>query len=74
MQFESVSAALTMNGHGVFVWAVFAVSAVVIVGMLLLPALSSRRLLESQRSQQGDAGEAAAPTVRIEEVNNASGS
>ena len=74
MQFDSLSAALAMDGHGFYVWAVVVVSTVVIAGMLLVPILSSRRLLERQRQQQTETLEPAAPTVRIEEVNNASGS
>ena len=77
MQFDSLAAALAMDGHGPYVWAVVAISTVVIVGMLLLPTLSSRRFLAEQRraSAAGRTPEqVAAPTVTIEEVHNAPGS
>jgi heme exporter protein D len=74
VQFESVAAALAMDGHGVYVWTVVAVSAAVIVAMLLMPVLSSRRQLERHRHDGEIEPEVSAPRVRIEEVNNASGS
>ena len=73
MQFDSLSALLHMDGHGVYVWSIVIVSALVIVGLLLIPALSSRRFLTAQRTSLQAAPQAAAPEVRIEEVNNAPG-
>jgi heme exporter protein CcmD len=76
--FESLSQALHMAGHGGYVWTVVALSALVITGLLLGPAAASRRTLTQLRShagqQQGGRQSEAAPAVRIEEVNNASGS
>jgi len=76
--FESLSQALHMAGHGGYVWTVVALSALVIAGLLLGPAMASRRTLAQLRLQAGarqGAGQSdAAPAVRIEEVNNASGS
>ena len=77
MYFDSFAAALLMDGHGVYVWTVVAVTALVVIGMLLLPVLSSRRFLAGQRVVQhrGAASpEVSAPTAIIEEVNNAPGS
>ncbi len=73
MYFDSLQAALAMDGHGVYVWAVVAASVVICVGLLVLPARSARRFIAELRVD--DAPEPrAAPSVRIEEVNNASGS
>ena len=58
MYFDSVSAALTMDGHGVFVWTAYAVTTVVILSLLLVPGRRQRRLLrqlagELRRSESG---------------------
>ena len=58
MYFASVSAALTMDGHGVFVWTAYAVTTVVILSLLLVPGRRQRRLLrqlagELRRSESG---------------------
>ena len=78
MQFDSLAAALAMDGHGAYVWAVVVITTLVIGGLLLLPIRSSRRFLDEQRQliHQGQAAERApaAPVVTIEEVNNASSS
>jgi heme exporter protein D len=80
VQFDSLAAALAMDGHGPYVWAVVFASTLVIVGLLLLPTLSSRRLLREQRSISGspmreyrEQADAPAPTAVVEEVNNAPG-
>ena len=77
MQFDSLAAALAMDGHGPYVWTVVVVSVVVIAGLLLAPASSSRRFLREQRTAMGRGAqgpaERAAPTAVIEEVNNAPG-
>jgi heme exporter protein CcmD len=65
---------LNMGGHGVYVWSVVVISVLVIVGLLVLPAMSSRRFLASQRGAVEAEPVTAAPVVRIEEVNNAPGS
>ena len=77
MQFESVAAALAMDGHGVYVWTVVAVTVVITAAMLLLPGLAARRLLDEQRGllrAETVEEERPAPTAIIEEVNNAPGS
>ncbi|GAB3277281.1 heme exporter protein CcmD [Parahaliea aestuarii] len=44
MYFDSLHAALAMEGHGPFVWAAYAITAVVLLTLLLSPVLRSRRL------------------------------
>ena len=77
MYFDSFAAALAMEGHGAYVWAVVVVSSLVIAGMLLLPSMASRRFLREQRALLGSSeargSESSAPTATIEEVNNAPG-
>lgn len=45
MYFESVSAALSMDGHGAFVWSAYLITIVVLAGMLLAPWRRQRRTL-----------------------------
>lgn len=80
VQFDSLAAALAMDGHGPYVWAVVVVSTLVIAGLLLLPTLSSRRFLREQRGLLGEQmqqpltePDSPAPTAIVEEVNNAPG-
>ena len=73
MYFDSLQAALTMDGHGVYVWSVVAVSVLVTAGLLVLPARSARRFIAGLGVDEAPAPKAA-PSVRIEEVNNAPGS
>ena len=73
MQFETLAAALHMDGHGIYVWSVVVVSVLVVIGLLLIPAISHRRFLAALRDAPRNESRAA-PSVRIEEVNNASGS
>ena len=80
MQFDSIAAALAMDGHGIYVWSVVVVSILVTAGLLLQPSLSARRFIDEQRSHLRREGaveappERAAPTALIEEVKNAPGS
>ena len=58
MYFDSFSAALSMDGHGVFVWTAYAVTIVVLLFLLLAPGRRQRRLLrqlagELKRSDSG---------------------
>ncbi len=46
MYFESLDALLYMDGHGAFVWAAYFITAVVVIGMLLLPRRREARLLK----------------------------
>ena len=51
MYFDSVAAALAMDGHGAYVWFVYAVVTLVIAWMLLAPVLRGRRILAQARAQ-----------------------
>ncbi len=62
-----------MDGHGVYVWSVVVVSVLVCAGLLVLPARSARRFIAGLSEGEAPAPQAA-PSVRIEEVNNAPGS
>ena len=58
MYFDSVSAALTMDGHGAFVWSAYAICLLVLVSILLAPRRRQRKFLrqlagEQKRQQQG---------------------
>ncbi len=58
MYFDSLGAALAMDGHGVYVWSAYAISLVVVVLILLVPRRRQRRFLrrlagEQKRQQQG---------------------
>lgn len=45
MYFENFESLLYMDGHGVYVWAAYAVTLVVVIGMLIAPLRRRRRLL-----------------------------
>ena len=45
MYFDSLQAALNMDGHGAFVWSAYAITAVVIVLILVRPGRRARRAL-----------------------------
>ena len=47
MQFDSFSAAVTMGGHGGFVWAAYAITFVVILVMIVRPVLSTRSVQDT---------------------------
>lgn len=51
MYFESFADLLTMDGHGVYVWSVYAVAAIILGGLILSPVVKRRRFIreESQR-------------------------
>ena len=57
MYFDSLSALLVMEGHGVFVWSAYAISIAVVIALLLAPGRRQRRLLRGLaaelRRQQG---------------------
>ena len=46
MYFDTFSQAMHMDGHGVYVWTVFAVSLLVVAGMLLLPRRREKSVLK----------------------------
>ena len=45
MYFDSVSAALAMDGHGVFVWAAYAIAVAAISLILISPKRKERKIL-----------------------------
>jgi len=45
MYFDSLQALLFMDGHGVYVWGAYAVTGLVITGILVAPVRRRRRLL-----------------------------
>lgn len=52
MYFESLSAALAMNGHGAYVWSAYAITAFVLLQLMLAPRRGRRRLLRELRAEQ----------------------
>ncbi|WP_439106758.1 heme exporter protein CcmD [Congregibacter sp.] len=60
MYFESLAAALAMDGHGPYVWAAYGLTLTVIAVLVASPLIRKRRLLrelrgEYRRSQQSEA-------------------
>ena len=51
MYFDSLSAAMTMGGHGGYVWSAYAITFAVLAVVILRPILSSRRLRRDIRSE-----------------------
>ena len=51
MYFDSLSAAMTMGGHGGYVWSAYAITFLVLGVVILRPILSSRRLRRDIRSE-----------------------
>jgi heme exporter protein D len=49
--FDSLSAAMTMGGHGGYVWSAYAITFLVLGVVILRPILSSRRLRRDIRSE-----------------------
>ncbi len=65
MYFDSLSAAVTMGGHGGYVWSAYAITFAVLGVVILRPILSSRRLRRDIRSEM-------ARKAAVSGVNNAS--
>lgn len=51
MYFESLAAALTMDGHGAFVWSAYAITLLVLAAILIAPWRRQRRLLRQLSGQ-----------------------
>jgi heme exporter protein D len=51
MQFDSFSALMSMQGHGVFVWSVYGVAFVVLLLLAINPLLKKRRFFIEQSMQ-----------------------
>lgn len=45
MYFDSLGAALAMDGHGAFVWSAYAITLLVLAVLLIVPGRRRRRLL-----------------------------
>lgn len=52
MYFDSVQAALLMDGHGAYVWVAYAITALVLTQLLVWPFRSRQRLLRELRAEQ----------------------
>jgi heme exporter protein D len=51
MYFDSVAAALTMDGHGAYVWSAYALSLLVLVYVVSAPLRRQRNLLRELRGE-----------------------
>ena len=51
MYFDSLQAALTMDGHGVYVWTAYVVTVLMIGFVLIAPVLRRRRFLRQLAAQ-----------------------
>ncbi len=51
MQFDSFADALEMAGHGPYVWSVYAVALLVIVGLLVIPQVRKQRIMRDTLGQ-----------------------
>jgi heme exporter protein D len=43
MQFDSFSALIAMDGHGVFVWPAYAIAVIMLLALVIHPLLKKRR-------------------------------
>ena len=57
MYFDTLNAALYMDGHGAYVWSAYLITALVLAGILVLPLRRQRNFLQRLagdiRRQQG---------------------
>jgi heme exporter protein D len=57
LYFDSVAAAISMDGHGAFVWSAYFITSVAVAFMMISPRIKERRLLRQLagdiRRQQG---------------------
>ena len=51
MYFDSLSAALQMEGHGAFVWSAYLISLLVVALMILAPLARERKLIGHLKAQ-----------------------
>lgn len=49
MQFDSLSEAMTMGGHGAYVWGAYTITLVVVIVSLLRPIITTRKLQKAIR-------------------------
>jgi heme exporter protein D len=57
MYFENLSAALTMGGHGGYVWSAYALTVVVLALILILPRRRRIRVLKRLAAEQKRQGQ-----------------
>lgn len=62
MYFESLTAALTMDGHGAFVWSAYLITLLIVGLMLYLPRHREKQILRRLEGQLRRDGRAAQPT------------
>lgn len=48
MQFDSFSAFIAMDGHGVYVWSVYGITLVILTLLVINPVLKNRRFMLEQ--------------------------
>ncbi|MCY4043559.1 MAG: heme exporter protein CcmD [Cellvibrionales bacterium] len=63
MKFDSMSALLFMDGHGIYVWTTFLVTFVIFGGLVVIPLLQKRSLLKKLKRSHS----ANRPQVRMQE-------
>lgn len=51
MYFDSLAAALTMDGHGPYVWSAYAITLTVMALLIVSPIIRKRRLLRELRGE-----------------------
>ena len=49
MYFENFAALINMDGHGPYVWAAYAITAIVLILLIVNPLLRKRRFIMQQR-------------------------
>ena len=68
MYFDSISAALHMEGHGAFVWSAYLISLLVVALMILAPRARERKLIGHLKAQhRRQAGQPVADKPRTPE-------
>jgi heme exporter protein D len=51
MYFDSLSAVLTMDGHGAYVWSAYALTLLVVIYLVISPGRRQRRMLRELRGE-----------------------
>ena len=51
MYFDSLQQLMSMNGHGVFVWSSFAIPAVVMIGLIVIPLKQKQAAMRNIKLQ-----------------------
>jgi heme exporter protein D len=53
-QFDNLAAFLSMDGHGPYVWSAYAISAVVILYLVVIPLRRQRKLIIDEKKRMLD--------------------